>query len=77
MNLKVSLVFIIKPFSLLDQNVMTKTVISSKRKELLRWFLKGFNKADETIFLKGKSLTLIQRGFWVISKIIIGNFMIS
>ena len=65
MNLAINFIFLIKPFFLHDQNVMTKTEISWERKKLLRWnkkrflsFLKGFDKVNNTIFLEGESPTL-------------------
>ena len=36
-NFAVNLIFLIKPFFLHDQKAVTKTKISSERKELLRW----------------------------------------
>ena len=52
MNFEVNLIFLIKPFFLHDQNVVTKTKISWERKQLLRWnkkyfssFLKGFESS--------------------------------
>ena len=48
MNFEVALMFLIKPFFLHDQKVVTKTQISWERKKLLRW-----NKKHSPSFLKG------------------------
>ena len=47
-NLKLSLIFLIKLFFLQDQKVKTKIEISWEQKELLRWNKKYFSS-----FLKG------------------------
>ena len=60
MNFEVNLIFLIKPFFLHDQKVLTKTEISWGRKNLLRWnakhfssFLKSFQSRKKTkIFWK-------------------------
>ena len=65
MNFKIKLIFLIKPFFLHDLKV-TKTEISSERKELLRWnkkaffiISKGFSIKQIThFFLEGESPTL-------------------
>ena len=54
MDFEIKLIFLIVPFFLYDQKVMTKTLISWKRKELLRW-----NKKDFSSFLKGFQLSKI------------------
>ena len=43
MNFDVNLIFLIKPFFLLDQKVETKTYVSWEWKELLRWNKKYFS----------------------------------
>ena len=53
--LQLTLFFLIKPFFLHDQKVMTKTKISWERKELLRrnifhHFYRAFNEANNTIY---------------------------
>ena len=48
MNFEVNLIFLIKPFFLHDQKVVTKTKISWERKEFWRW-----NKKHFSSFLKG------------------------
>ena len=57
MNFEVKPIFLIKPFSLHNQKVVTKTKLSWKRKELLRWnekknhhFKRAFNQANNTFF---------------------------
>ena len=59
MNFGVNLIFLIKPFSLHDQKVVTKTKIYWKRKENLSWnkkhshhFQKAFNQANATNFFR-------------------------
>ena len=63
MNFEVNLIFLIKPFFLHDQKVVTKTKISWEWKELLIWIekhfsslLKGFQSSN-TNFLEGESPT--------------------
>ena len=51
MDFGINLIFLIEPFFLNDQKVMTKTLISWERKELLRW-----NKEYFSSFLKGFQL---------------------
>ena len=66
MNFEVNLILLIKSFFLHDQNVVTKTKISSERKELLRWNKKAFFiipkglsiKQITQIFVEGESSTL-------------------
>ena len=59
MNFEVDLIFLVKPFFLHDQKVVTKTKISWERKELLR-FKKHFSIKQKTqFFLEGEILTLI------------------
>ena len=43
MNFEVKLIFLIKPFSLRDQKVVTKTYMSWEQKQLLRWNKKHFS----------------------------------
>ena len=42
MDFEINLTFLIQPFFLYDQKVLTKTLISWERKELLRWNKKHF-----------------------------------
>ena len=65
-NFEVNLIFLIWPFFLHNQKVVTKTYISWELKELLRWnkkhfssFLKGFQSSKSHNFLEGESPTLI------------------
>ena len=65
MNFQINLIFLIKPFFLLDQKVMIKTYISWERKELLRWndkhsisFLKGFQWGKRRNFFRKVRLQL-------------------
>ena len=43
MNFEINLIFLIKPFFLHKQKIVTKTKISWERKELLRWNKKHFS----------------------------------
>ena len=52
MNFEANLIFLIKPFFPNDQKDMTKTELSSERKELLRW-----NKNHFSWFLKNFQLS--------------------
>ena len=54
MDFEINYIFLIEPFFLHDQKVMTKTQISWEWKELLRW-----NKKDFSSFLKGFQLSKI------------------
>ena len=59
-NFDVNLIFLIKPFFLHDQKVMTKTQVFWERKKLLRWnkkhfssFIRAFSQANNTYFFRG------------------------
>ena len=54
MDFETNFIFLIEPFFLHDQKVMTKTLICWERKELLRWNTKHFSS-----FLKGFLLSKI------------------
>ena len=54
MDFEINLFFLIEPFFLHDQKVMTKTLISQERKEPLGW-----NKKHFSSFLKGFQLSKI------------------
>ena len=61
MDCEINLIFLIEPFFLHDQKVMTKTWIPWERKELLRWnkksishhFLRAIIEANIFFFLGG------------------------
>ena len=54
MDFEINLNFLIEPFLLHDQKVMTKVQISWEQKELLRW-----NKKHFLLFLKGFQLSKV------------------
>ena len=54
MDFEIKLIFLIEPFFLQDQKVMTKTQISWEQKELLRWIKKHFS-----LIFKGFQLSKI------------------
>ena len=54
MDFEINIIFLIEPFFLHNQNVMTKTQVSWEQRELLRWNKKHFGS-----FLKGFQLSKI------------------
>ena len=58
MNFEINLISLIKPFFQHDQKVITKTLISSEQKKLLRW-----NKKHYSWFLKDFQIKQITQAF--------------
>ena len=58
MNFEINLIFLIKPFFLHDEKVMTKIQYLDEIKGIFHHFHRAFNEANKTFFLEGDSPTL-------------------
>ena len=77
MNFEVKLIFLIKPYFLYDQKVVTKVSISWERKGLLRWNKKHFSSLLNDFQLRKQHKVLWKVRVWISVHILLNNLVSS